>query len=312
MCGSKRIIKWGFQGGRQRYKCQRCHQLFVWKNKGKSLDKQKIWFKKWVVGRMTLEEIAKQKECSTRTIQRLFYIFLDNPPTPQIKENNNCHLMIDGTYTGDICLLNYFDNDLKRLQYYEIVKDENYHDFELGLRLLKATGLNIVSITSDGDRGLITAINEVFPGIVHQRCIIHVQRMALTYLTRFPKTAAGKELRFIILDLHKISNHEERSALVKRYRDWETKYYYFLNERTELLSDKRLYKHFGIRQAKAQVSNTLSYLFHYLDDPKIPKSNNGLECRFSYLKNNLRIHRGLSKEHRKSFLLWYNWFKYNK
>lgn len=285
--------------------------MFVWKNEGKSLDKQKVWFKKWVMGRRTIAEIAKEKDCSVSTIKRLFKKYLDNPPTPQVRANNNCHLMIDGTYHGDFCLLNYFDNDLKHLQYYEIVRDENYRDFELGLRLLKSTGLNIKSITSDGDRSLIMAINEVFPGITHQRCIIHVQRMALAYLTRFPKTEVGRELKSIILDLHKISSHEERSDWINRYREWEITHHDFLNERNSLLSDKRLYKHFGIRQAKAQVSNTLPHLFHYLDDPKIPKSNNGLECRFSYLKNNLRIHRGLSKEHRKSFLLWYNWFKYN-
>ena len=260
---------------------------------------------------MTIKEIAKQKKCSVNTIHRLFDNYLDHAPTPQIKLNDNCHLMIDGTYSGEICLLNYFDNDLKHLQYYEIVKKENYLDFKLGLELLKTAGLNIASITSDGDRGLIMAINEVFPGIVHQRCIVHVQRMALAYLTRCPKYPAGKELRNIVLDLHKISNYEERSEWINRYRNWEAKYYDFLEEKTEFLSDKRLHKHFGIRQAKAQIANTLSHLFHYLDDPKIPKSNNGLECRFSYLKNNLRIHRGLSKEHRKSFLLWYNWFKYN-
>ena len=52
-------------------------------------------------------------------------------------------------------------------------------------------------------------------------------------------------------------------------------------------------------------------MFHYLDNPQIPKSTNGLESRFSYLKNNLAIHRGLSKKHRKSFIAWYNYFKYN-
>lgn len=311
MCGSNRIIKWGFQSGRQRYKCQRCHQMFVWKNKGKSLDKQKIWFKKWIIGRMTLEEIAKQKECSGSTIQRLFREYLNNPPIPQIKANSNCHLMIDGTYTSNFCLLNYFDNDLKYLQYYEIVRDENYQDFELGLRLLKAAGLNIVSITSDGDRGLIMAINEVFTGVVHQRCIVHVQRMGLAYLTRFPKTVAGRELRLMILDLHKINNHEERTVWVGRYRNWEATHYDFLNERNSVLSETKLFKHYDIRRVRTLINNTLPHLFHYLDDPKIPKSNNGLECRFSYLKNNLRIHRGLSCEHRKSFLLWYNWFKYN-
>lgn len=263
------------------------------------------------MGKRTISEIAKEKDCSVSTIQRLFRIYLDNPPIPQIRENNDCHLMIDGTYFGNVCLLNYFDNDLKYLQYFEIVKDENYLDFKLGLELLKKAGLNIRSITSDGDRALIMAINEVFPGITHQRCIIHVQRMALAYLTRKPKYPAGKDLKNIVLDLHRISSHEEKFAWVNRYKNWEAQYHDFLSERTEFLLDKRLYKHFGIRQAKAQISNTLSHLFHYLDDSKIPKSNNGLECRFSYLKNNLRIHRGLSKEHRKSFLLWYNWFKYN-
>jgi len=219
--------------------------------------------------------------------------------------------MIDGTYLGNICLINYFDNDLKHPQYFEIVKDENYHDFKLGLELLKRVGLVVKSITSDGDRGLIMAINEVWPGIRHQRCIIHIQRMALIYLTRYPKYPAGKELRRIVLDLHRIFSHDERVTWIKRYRNWEAEYYDFLSQRTESISNKRLYKHFGIRQAKAQIDNALPHLFHYLDDPKIPRSNNGLECRFSYLKNNLRIHRGLSQEHRKSFLIWYNWFKYN-
>lgn len=311
MCLSDKIIKWGSQAGRQRYKCKRCGQLFVWKNVGKSLDRQKIWFKKWVMKRMTIDDIAQQKKCSINTVHRLFANYLDDPPTPQIRENNNCHLMIDGTYFGDICLLNYFDNDLKYLQYYEIVKDENYHDFKLGLELLKRVGLNIKSITSDGDRGLIMAINEVFPGIVHQRCIIYVQRMGLAYLTRRPKYQAGKDLRKIILDLHKVAGLGGRVEWINRYKNWEAEYHDFLNERTEFLSDKRLYKHYGIRQVRTLVNNTLPHLFHYLYDPEIPKSTNGLECRFSYLKNNLRIHRGLSKEHRKSFLLWYNWFKYN-
>jgi hypothetical protein len=260
---------------------------------------------------MELKDIAKQKSCSISTVQRLFKKYLDHPPTPQIRENNNCHLMIDGTYHSDFCLLNYFDNDLKYLQYYEIVEHENYLDFRLGLELLKKAGLNIVSITSDGDRELIMAINEVFPGIIHQRCLVHVQRMSLAYLTKFPKNQAGRELKLIVLDLCRIYNHEERFVWVRRYNEWEARYHDFLNERNSSLSETKLFKHYDIRRVRTLINNTLSHLFHYLDDQKIPKSNNGLECRFSYLKNNLRIHRGLSKKHRRSFVLWYNWFKYN-
>ena len=159
MCLSGRIIRWGFQAGRQRYRCQRCRRSFIWTEKKNSLHRQKSWFKKWVIGRMTVDEIARQKSCSSRSVHRLFKEYLDHPPAPQVRANNDCHLMIDGTYCGDICLLNYFDNDLKYLQYFEIVKDENYLDFRLGLELLKKAGLNIRSITSDGDRGLIIFFN---------------------------------------------------------------------------------------------------------------------------------------------------------
>lgn len=260
---------------------------------------------------MTLGEIAIKKKCSVSTIQRLFKKYLDEPPVPRIKTNNHCHLIIDGTYHSNFCLLNYFDSDLKHLQYYEIVRDENFRDFAMGLSLLKEAGLKIASITSDGERELIMAVREVFPEALHQRCIVHVQRMSLAYLTRFPRTPAGKKLRQIVLKLHEISNHEERSAWIKKFREWECEHYDFLNERNSVFSESKLYIHYDVRRVRTLINNTLPNLFYYLDDPEIPKSTNSLECRFSYLKNNLRIHRGLSNQHRKSFVLWYNWFKYN-
>lgn len=116
ICLSGRVIKWGIRGDRQRYKCKRYHQLFVWKNNGKSIDKQKIWFKKWIFDRLEFSDIVKQKGCSVSTLQRLFKNYLDNPPTPQIKLNENCHLMIDGTYSGENqleCRFSYLKNNLR-------------------------------------------------------------------------------------------------------------------------------------------------------------------------------------------------------
>lgn len=250
------------------------------------MARQKIWFKKWVLGRRTISEIAKEKKCSTKTIFRLFEIYLSNPPIPQIKENNDCHLMIDGTYHSDICLLNYFDSELRHLQYYEI-GFENQRNFRSGLELLKASGLIITSITSDGHKELAPAIKEVYPGMVHQRCIIHVQRIALNYLTKFPKTIAGKELRAIVKNLHKINNHEEQKNWTDRFNKWEFDHHEFIHERKKDWMGKHLFAHYDIRQARSVIKNALPNLFYYLDNPKIPKSTNGLECRFSYFKNNL-------------------------
>jgi hypothetical protein len=116
------------------------------------------------LGKLTINELAKKYKRSKNTVIRLCDKFLSKPPVPQIKENNDCHLIIDGTYHSDICLLNYLDNDLKHLQYYEI-GDETERNFRSGLKLLKAAGLKIASITSDGHKELILAIREVYPGM---------------------------------------------------------------------------------------------------------------------------------------------------
>ncbi len=221
-------------------------------------------------------------------------------------------MIVDGIYTSDFCILNYLDNDLKYLQFYSIVERENYNNYVADLELLKQSGLNITSITSDGQRGLIKAIKQVFPDIIHQRCVIHIQRMSLIYLTRFPKTEAGITLRYWATKLHEIDDYDKRDFWIKQFEGWDRKYYSFLKEKSESLSGRRWYTHKLLRRTRSLIKNALPNMFHYLDDAEIPKSSNGLECRFSYLKNNLNIHRGLSGKNRRNFILWYNYFKNNK
>jgi hypothetical protein len=43
-------------------------------------------------------------------------------------------------------------------------------------------------------------------------------------------------------------------------------------------------------------------MFHYLENPDIPKTTNGLESFFGHLKQNISLHRGLSKEHYKNYI----------
>lgn len=250
-------------------------------------------------------------ECnkSIDALRRLFQIFLSKPPIPKIKSNDNCHLLIDGTYYADFCILNYLDNDQKYLQFYNIVKYESYDNYLNDLELLKQSGLNIVSITSDGQRGLKKAISEVFPGAIHQRCVIHIQRMGLIYLTRYPKTEAGMMLRYWVTKLHEIDTIEKRDYWIYQFNNWCRLFEPFLKEKSESLSGRTWYTHKLLRRTRALIKNALPNMFHYLEYSEIPKSTNGLESKFSYLKNNLSIHRGLSKKNRINFVKWYNYFK---
>jgi len=198
------------------------------------------------------------------------------------------------------------------LQYFRIVERENYYNYLTDLEFLKQLGLTVVSITSDGQKGLIKAVRAVYPNVIHQRCIVHIQRMSLAYLTRHPKTDAGIELRYLVKMLHKIETYHDRDLWIEYFNNWREKYDNFLKEKSESDSGRKWYTHKSLRKTRSLIKNALPNMFYYLDNYRIPKSTNGLETKFSYLKNNLRIHRGLSNENRKNFVIWYNYFKYNK
>lgn len=123
-------------------------------------------------------------------------------------------------------------------------------------------------------------------------------------------TIAGIELRRIVSQLHKIHNTLERDYWVVNLVRWHEKHLDFINEKSfNLKTGRYWYKHRMVRRCFTVIRKALPNMFHYLDNPKIPKSTNGLESFFGHLKGHLNIHRGLSKEHRKSFIQWYLYFK---
>jgi hypothetical protein len=303
---------WGKRNNHQRFKCLQCGKLFLWKNPGASKNQKLKLFRKWIMNRSTINEIVKLSGWSLSTLRKNFKSFIDHPPSSKIYYHSECHLIIDGSYfKNNFCLLNYYDTEIKRLQYFRTAEHENYLDYLIDLDYLKQVGLNVVSITSDGQLGLIKAVKQIFPKAVHQRCIIHVQRMSLIYLTQRPKTEAGKNLRILVRNLHLIKTTNEKELWIKLFEDWCQKHEEFLKEKSWSISGKSWYTHKLLRRTRSLIKNSLPNLFHYLENSKIHKSTNALETQFSFLKNNLRIHRGLNEQHRKNFVLWYLFFKNN-
>lgn len=84
---------------------------------------------------------------------------------------------------------------------------------------LKARGLcGVRFITSDAHTGLKTALDEVFPGIVHQRCQCHLQRNAFAYIPRVKWRAE------VASDIRDIWNAPERSEAEIRLRKYVQKW----------------------------------------------------------------------------------------
>lgn len=79
-CGSCQTIKWGFQDGKKRFRCKNCNKVFYWTNTGSSKNQKLKLFKKWVVGKATLNELAHEIGKSISTLQRIFKNFMDYPP----------------------------------------------------------------------------------------------------------------------------------------------------------------------------------------------------------------------------------------
>ena len=91
-CVALDTLKWGVRNGVQRYKCRNCQSLFSARRKEISKSNRFIWFKKWVLGKMTVEDIAEISGYSSRQLHRWFDEYLDEYFPRRVKYH--CHIAI--------------------------------------------------------------------------------------------------------------------------------------------------------------------------------------------------------------------------
>lgn len=251
---------------------------------------------------------------SERTLKRYFYEYLSNYPQWNINRSEKVNLLIDGTYfSNKVCLVLYRDNTIKSTLIYRLSDGEWLEEIKEDLSNLLLLGICIESVTCDGLSNIIKAVRETSPNTIIQRCLAHIQRETLSWLTRKPKIEAAQELKLIIKDLHKITSHQECNFWVKRLFDWYDIYKEFINQKTiNPLTGRYWFTHKNLRKSFVHINRALPNMFHYLDNQNIPKTTNAIESFFGHLKGNIAIHRGLSKEHYKNYIKWYLFFKSNE
>jgi len=97
---------------------------------------------------------------------------------------------------------------------------EHYSEIKEDLDNLIRLGVQIESITTDGHKRILKAIKKSLPEAVVQRCLVHIQRMCMLWLTRFPKHLAGVELRKLVLFLLKIKTDNDRLFWISELNSW--------------------------------------------------------------------------------------------
>ena len=304
------MIKWGYQNLKSRFRCKSCGIYFTWSNKGVKEANSFVWFEKWVIEKQTYATLSRDSGHSKRALQMLFEKYLKQAPSYAVKRREQVHLLIDGTYiSGNICLVVYRDNEIKYTQLFRITTDEIFEEIREDLANMKQLGVQVVSITCDGHPALLKAIKKVYSKVLVQRCLFHVQHHAETKLSRHPKTIAGFELLKIVKHISLIKTELQKQYWLRSFIDWDTEHQAFLQEHVIIEKNQKRYIHKDLRSARRSVIRAIPNMFHYLTNPSIPKTTNGLESFFGHLKDNLSIHRGLTTKHRKNFIKWYLYFR---
>jgi hypothetical protein len=270
------------------------------------LENRFVWFKKWVLERQTFKTLSRDSGLSIDTLQRIFYAFLQRSPVVKILKRRSVHLRMDATYFEQFCMLCYQDHDDGYTQLIRFSDGEHYSEIKEDLDNLIKLGVHIESVTTDGHKSILKAIKKSIPDVVVQRCLVHIQRMCLLWLTRFPKHSSGVELRQLVLMLMKIKTENDRIYWTLELRLWYDRHKTYLQEKTiHQQTGRYWYTHKLLRRSYFTIKRALPNMFHYIVNPAIPSTTNGIEGFFSHLKNHLDLHRGLTIQHRIDFIKWY-------
>ena len=145
-------------------------------------------------------------------------------------------------------------------------------------------------------------VRQLFSDIPIQMCHFHQKQIITRYLTNNPKLAAGIELKKITNTLCQTNEKDFTFAI----NSWHQKWSSFLKERTtDPFTGKWFYTHKRLRSAYRSLKNNLPYLFTYQKHPElnIPNTTNALDGCFAYLKELVRVHRGVNQTLKRKIIL---------
>lgn len=252
-------------------------------------------------------QLAQQSNHSIAKLYRIIshWLKVGSPLKTKHLEHHR-HLIVDGTFIHRrVSVIALMDGDTNRIitGQYGVSENSEKQLYSFFTPLI-TRGLNPVSFTVDGSPQVMRVIKMLWPGIIIQRCLVHIQRQGLVWCRNYPKTTSARKLRDIFLQVSHIRTRKERDRFLEMVIEWEQKYggdIAIQPEKGWVFSD--------IKRARSMLMKALPNMFHYLDDADIPFTTNGLEGYFSRLKGHYRQHRGLRNRNLAHYFDWYFFYK---
>ena len=267
--------------------------------------REKHWFRLWIEESYSVRQLSDLSGHSPFKIKQIKNHWLDQVPREHCDYSSIRYLLYDGTYFHKkgcwMSLMNAEDQNIISCIYAAKEGFKSVFDWFMNL---KEHGLNPLCITMDGERFVMRVIREVWPETKIQRCLYHIQREGMRWLRSFPKTQAGRELRAILSTLASVKSFKDRDVFIELFHAWINAHYTFI---LSLASSTIQFK--DLKRTVTLIKNALPDMFHYLHDSIIPHTTNALEGFYSRLKADYQRHRGLSEQHKISYLNWYCFYK---
>jgi hypothetical protein len=170
------------------------------------------------------------------------------------------------------------------------------------------------AVVCDGQKGILKALREVWPGIIIQRCHVHVRRNIRVKLTLHPQSQAGQDLQRLMRRLSAVKTEEDMLCFTDDFTKLYDRHEPFLKEKTRGPNPKGRhgwwYTHREVRSAYQQLDELIrsGQLFAYIVHPQlhIPNQTNYVEGGInSPLKELLHRHRGLTQDRQERLTDWY-------
>ena len=153
-------------------------------------------------------------------------------------------------------------------------------------------------MTTDGRRGL----SGIFQKYPYQICQNHIQRGISSLLTKSSRSDAGRDLNYVNKNFIKYKLTQQE--LGKTLAVYTKKHKQYLDVPSE--SDPTKPKRQRLFKALKKYKSNMLYLFTCQTDKDFKNTTNDLDGGlFSPLKQLLNNHRGITKERRKKFIIWY-------
>jgi hypothetical protein len=255
---------------------------------------KELWIE-YTKGKQTYLQLAKQYNCSKRTVQRKIDLHKVSIPKKEVRK---VVVLMDTTYWGrgfGVMLFKDAYTKENLLKYY--VKYEKNAQYVLGINELEKHGFEVLAVVCDGRKGLL----ESFPNIPTQMCQFHQVAIIRRYITKNPKLPASIELKEFVAMMKMTDKESFEGGLELWFAKWKS----FLNERTSNpKTGKSHYAHKWLRSAYRSLKTNSKWLFTWYDyyELNIPNTTNAIDGHFADLKNKLRNHNGLSIERKRKFI----------